>query len=236
MYIKTIVTGSNFLCGSTKGTITQMVKSCWYGKCLVYVLISKLKSTDFLVHVLVSNTPASIGQGALLRQFINFRHDKLICGHCQFSVLWAEDLKKKERCQEIKLHRHNTVISATTVLLYCCLKMREAENESRGEKKEKWGIFTRIKDRLSSTPNKSEINNAVAECITLHRCRTPKGPRAERLFRGSSAKMGYIWQLNQGREKEKERDRIRESGKKGKHCQMNDIRLPFIPALLPLTL
>lgn len=143
---------------------------------------------------------------------------------------------KKERCQEIKLHRHNTVISATTVLLYCCLKMREAENESRGEKKEKWGIFTRIKDRLSSTPNKSEINNAVAECITLHRCRTPKGPRAERLFRGSSAKMGYIWQLNQGREKEKERDRIRESGKKGKHCQMNDIRLPFIPALLPLTL
>lgn len=213
-----------------------MVKSCWYGKCLVYVLISKLKSTDFPVHVLVSNTPASIGQGALLRQFINFRHDKLICGHCQFSVLWAEDLKKKRKMSRNKTpqtqycHQCN---HGAPVLLF---KNEGGREWIKGGKKEKWGIFTRIKDRLSSTPNKSEINNAVAECITLHRCRTPKGPRAERLFRGSSAKMGYIWQLNQGREKEKERDRIRESGKKGKHCQMNDIRLPFIPALLPLTL
>lgn len=72
-------------------------------------------------------------------------------------------------------------------------------NEEKKEKKCR--IFAWIKDRLSSAPNKSGINNAVADCITLHRCRTPKGPRAERLFGGSSGKMGYIWQLNKRRER-----------------------------------
>lgn len=66
-------------------------------------------------------------------------------------------------------------------------------------------MFAWIKDRLSSAPNKFRITNTVADCITLHRCRTPKGPRAERLFRdgGWGVKMGYIWHLNKSREKKR---------------------------------
>lgn len=176
MYIKTIVTGSNFLCGSTKGTITQMVKSCWYGKCLVYVLISKLKSTDFLVHVLVSNTPASIGQGALLRQFINFRHDKLICGHCQFSVLWAEDLKKERKMSRNKTpqtqycHQYN---HGAPVLLF---KNEGGREWIKGGKKGK--VRNLYTDQRQAFKHTKQIRNKQRSCWVYYTTQVPhtKGP------------------------------------------------------------
>lgn len=135
-----------------------------------------------------------------------------------------------------KTHRCHQCNHTARALVFKNKRGRGWIRRKRGEKKE-WRIFAWIKDRLSSAPNKSGINNTVADCITLHRCRTPKGPRAERLFGGSSAKMGYIWQLNKRGEEERESGIERGSGrrreKKRKHCQMNDIRLPFIPSLLP---
>lgn len=134
-----------------------------------------------------------------------------------------------------KTHRCHQCNHTARALVFKNKRGRGWIRRKRGEKKE-WRIFAWIKDRLSSAPNKSGINNTVADCITLHRCRTPKGPRAERLFGGSSAKMGYIWQLNKRGEKERERHRtgIRETqGKKEKALSNERHSSPIHP--IPFT-
>lgn len=72
-------------------------------------------------------------------------------------------------------------------------------------------MFAWIKDRLSSAPNKFRITNTVADYITLHRCRTPKGPRAERLFGD-----GGVWCKNElhlaSKQEQREEEREQNDG------------------------